>query len=86
MSITNATGIQMARSSVLGVRVFSTRLIVEKTTTIQINQREARDQLGSAIPARASTTSANKARITAYTTAATRNSGGNCPGNAPPIA
>ena len=86
MSKRNAVGAHMARSPALGVIRLRTKLTTENATTTHMSQREARNQLGRSSPARASITAANPASSTAWITAAIRNSGGNYPGNAPPIA
>lgn len=86
ISSSNAVGAHMARSPALGVIRLRTRLTAEKATTIHTSQREARDHPGRASPARASTTAAIPARTAAWIKAAIRSTGGNCPGNAPPIA
>lgn len=75
--MTSATGDQTIRSLALGVMLFSTRLNAEKVTATYTSRRDARRHFGKAMPARAKITNASKARTTACTTAATRNSGGN---------
>jgi hypothetical protein len=82
----SSIGAQIARSPELGVIRLSTRLTATNTTTTHTSQRETRDHPAKISSARDITITAIPTISAAWISAAIRSAGGNCPGNAPPIA